>query len=386
MEVLTEDLQNQTDLQTLANCLLLELSESNFPIIDKWMKEPNGQPLLMNEQIFLSVIYQKYQNRFNFKELNTQKGKPTVSSFIYYNPHIWTELMYAPQGDDKAAYVRMGNEKSVEIYYDNEFVEKLKQERQDKISRGWGEFDSKYIYTNFYYAFSSSLLHELQHAFDDYRSGGKAFDDKGREEMEKMKRMTPNKDEVPEEVFHSLNNQRIIKYLNLSHEVWARFTQTVEKTKFKKSIKTYIIGNEFVTLYEMIPFDKGPKQSLYYMNGWQFLEPDTQKRMMKAMYNIWQEVADATAKSNKEANMKIAQNPDAKLFEDKIPGGLSDKLTLYDIAKKHKIDPETLEKEMKKGKKVESEHTSDQNIAFEIAKDHLFEDPFYYSKLSKLDL
>ena len=386
MEVLTEDLQNQNDLQTLANCLLLELSEANFPIIDKWMKEPNGQPLLMNEQIFLSLIYQKYQNRFNFKELKNSKGKPTVASFISYNPHIWTELMYAPKSHDRAAYVRMGNQKSIEIYYDNDYVEKLKNDRQEKIDQKWGEFDSKRIYTLFYYEFSSSLLHELQHAFDDYRSGGKAIDDRGREEMEKMKKLVPDKNEVPEEVFHSLNNQRIIKYLNLSHEVWARFAQTVEKTKFKRPTKSYIINDELVTLYEMIPFDKGPKYSLYHMNGWQFLEPDTQKRIMKAMYNIWQQVQDSTIKNNKEVNLKVSQNPNAKLFEDKIPGGLSDKLSLKDIAHKHGVDLTAIEIEMEKGKKVESEHTSDKSLAFEIAKDHLVEDPLYYTKLSKLDL
>lgn len=69
--------------------------------------------------------------------------------------------------------------------------------------------------------------------------------------------------------------------------------------------------------------------------------------------------------------------------EDAIEGGLSDKKTLKDIAKKHKVS--SLEKELIKGIKVEMEHTNDVKIAKEIAMDHLYEDPNYYSKLKKIE-
>jgi hypothetical protein len=41
--------------------------------------------------------------------------------------------------------------------------------------------------------------------------------------------------------------------------------------------------------------------------------------------------------------------------------------------------------EFKKGYKVEREHTTDTDIAKEIAMDHLFEDPKYYTKLKKIE-
>lgn len=71
--------------------------------------------------------------------------------------------------------------------------------------------------------------------------------------------------------------------------------------------------------------------------------------------------------------------------ENKLEGGVSDKMSLSDIAKKHKVKLDNLKTEFKKGVKVEMEHTKDLKVAKEIAKDHLFEDPKYYSKLKKVE-
>lgn len=79
-------------------------------------------------------------------------------------------------------------------------------------------------------------------------------------------------------------------------------------------------------------------------------------------------------------------NTEGKMNETEIlKGGLADKLSLEDIAKKHKIDVNHLKKELEKGLKVEMEHTDKKNKATEIAMDHLFEDPKYYTKLKKME-
>jgi len=71
--------------------------------------------------------------------------------------------------------------------------------------------------------------------------------------------------------------------------------------------------------------------------------------------------------------------------EEVIPGGKSSGMTIIEIAKKHKILPQIAMKEWLKGIKVEMEHTNNKRIAREIAKDHLYEDIFYYKKLSKIE-
>jgi len=77
-----------------------------------------------------------------------------------------------------------------------------------------------------------------------------------------------------------------------------------------------------------------------------------------------------------------------------IPGGKAENKTIedfyhkydskgyYDIKdfKEHRFIPQ-----LKKGIKVEMEHTTDKNIAREIATDHLWEDLDYYDKLAKIE-
>ena len=71
--------------------------------------------------------------------------------------------------------------------------------------------------------------------------------------------------------------------------------------------------------------------------------------------------------------------------KDRIPGGLASHKTLMDIAKLHKVEYEGLKQQLKKGIKVEMEHTDDELVAMEIAKDHLAEDPVYYDKLETIE-
>jgi hypothetical protein len=61
--------------------------------------------------------------------------------------------------------------------------------------------------------------------------------------------------------------------------------------------------------------------------------------------------------------------------KDLLPGGLADNAPTSDF------DPEQL----KMGVEAELEHTSNREMAEEIAKDHLKEDPKYYTKLKKME-
>ena len=72
-------------------------------------------------------------------------------------------------------------------------------------------------------------------------------------------------------------------------------------------------------------------------------------------------------------------------MEDKVKGGLADKMTIEDIAKKHSQFVGTMKNALEKGAKVEREHTNNHDMAVEIAMDHLFEDPDYYDKLAKME-
>jgi hypothetical protein len=70
----------------------------------------------------------------------------------------------------------------------------------------------------------------------------------------------------------------------------------------------------------------------------------------------------------------------------KNQGHLSGHMTPQNIADKHKVSLDNIKSELKKGIKVEKEHTNDVKQATRIALDHLLEDPKYYTKLSSLGL
>ena len=75
----------------------------------------------------------------------------------------------------------------------------------------------------------------------------------------------------------------------------------------------------------------------------------------------------------------------SQMKEEKIPGGKAKGLTLKDLAKYHKMPLQSIKKKLDKGIKVEMEHTTDKNIAREIAMDHIYEDPNYYTKLKQIE-
>ena len=80
-----------------------------------------------------------------------------------------------------------------------------------------------------------------------------------------------------------------------------------------------------------------------------------------------------------------------KLYEDFIAeeeffkGGVANGMTPEDLAKTHKVSVDVIKAALEKGVNVEVEHTNDKAKAYEIAKDHIFEDPKYYDKLAKIE-
>lgn len=70
---------------------------------------------------------------------------------------------------------------------------------------------------------------------------------------------------------------------------------------------------------------------------------------------------------------------------NQIKGGLADNKSLSDIAKHHEYDLNKLKQQLEKGIEAELEHTSEKDVAIEIAMDHLWEDPEYYEKLATIE-
>lgn len=78
-------------------------------------------------------------------------------------------------------------------------------------------------------------------------------------------------------------------------------------------------------------------------------------------------------------------------FKERIPGGLASGMEgsmesiHQQLADRHGVSLEQIEAEIDRGIEVELEHTTDEEIAHEIAMDHVYEDPAYYSKLGTIE-
>lgn len=70
---------------------------------------------------------------------------------------------------------------------------------------------------------------------------------------------------------------------------------------------------------------------------------------------------------------------------EQLQGGEADGKGLIEIAKKHGVSVGMLTSELKAGMSIEREHTDDPKKAREIALDHLFESPYYYRELAKME-
>lgn len=93
-------------------------------------------------------------------------------------------------------------------------------------------------------------------------------------------------------------------------------------------------------------------------------------------------------KENKGRSIDFAIGAGKMYRDPKLKETMLDKPTLSvaELADKHGVSRMQIAKQLDKGIKVELEHTSDPDVAREIALDHLAEDPEYYDKLASLQL
>lgn len=72
-------------------------------------------------------------------------------------------------------------------------------------------------------------------------------------------------------------------------------------------------------------------------------------------------------------------------MENKLKGGKADNMTPKKISDKFGVSVKDVKKQIAKGKKIESEHTDDEEKQTEIASDHVTEFPDYYDRIEKME-
>lgn len=81
----------------------------------------------------------------------------------------------------------------------------------------------------------------------------------------------------------------------------------------------------------------------------------------------------------------LSHGEDDTVRTKEVKEGFKGHKSVEEIAKKHKVSPSSIQKQLEMGMKVEHEHTTDDDEAMDIALQHLDEIPNYYSKLKKME-
>lgn len=268
-KTLQEDYNSTKEIKELANDVLKIASKLSVYFVNQQIKN--------NEQIefkplFLSDAHKQSSSKYK-----------TLKEFISSSNIIISFKKAERGGGDYSWYDEKQFDKTglrtIRCFYKQELVDDIKRKAQN------GELDNSDIYFSLWYKFHSTLEHELQHAYDDYRSNTKAFINKAANSY-RQKYSLPSGEEISLEDPIAQNNKNK-EYLNLPHEIWARFTQTANELKFSDlDFKKTKSGKEYVH-YEMIPIEQVLKEFVREFKGWNILSSDMKRRLLRKVAQFW---------------------------------------------------------------------------------------------------
>jgi hypothetical protein len=172
-------------------------------------------------------------------------------------------------------------------------------------------------------------------------------------------------------------------YLNQGGRVWDHKISNNPNSISESEFAGQLAGDTLKQIVKKLSFYKvtisqNPNRNWYNLYVPEYKNLQKVQRILKDIYGIKSNIRDSGYSKHIELHGD-------QMLEDKIPGGLSDGMSIEDIANKHNVDIDELVKQFKKGIKVEMEHTTDVKISKEICLDHLFEDPKYYDKLATIE-
>tara|TARA_R110000868_G_scaffold12456_9_gene59581 strand:+ start:314 stop:1054 length:741 start_codon:yes stop_codon:yes gene_type:complete len=238
IDLLHEGVNENKDLQELANQAIEYFTKRNYQKVKKWRESGiNENNLDFNEDIMLSGEFDssKLSILSNFVE--------DIRLSVVIDNSIWSNGVYKGNGKIRVSAKKCGFISLVE--YNIKFHDD----------------DKKAFKTAFGAACRETLVHEFQHAYDDFRSSGKYASDKKSKEYYKNKVPVGTDYKMPPEVRNI--------YLQLPHEYWARLAPILSNIPTHKSLLDAI---------------KSLKNNLV---GWDVLDEKSQRRLIKAVSSYY---------------------------------------------------------------------------------------------------
>lgn len=271
---LNESLSDERDLDKLANIILKYVAE-------KLVKKDGHLVFKKGEE----DIYEIYSPDFDIYKytLDLNGISENIKNWVETNG---LRIIFSSDAEPsyKGAY---DTPKTIYLYY---------QRNASYLKDIWDMMNNRYIqigsttpikpeatdlYIKLYYPFHSTLLHELRHAYDDYRSNRKYLKTKRWEKHKKhLDTLTPLNPESEESIKQHSEKEK--SYLRLAHEINARFSQAIAKTHFDQ------LTDDWESKVKR-PFDDVLKDFKYKFDNWRHLTPKMQQWITKRLYKYWDE-------------------------------------------------------------------------------------------------
>lgn len=164
----------------------------------------------------------------------------------------------------------------------NDFLQKLSSDLNEYDNMGKSE-----VYVKLYYEFIKTLIHEIQHAYDDWVSKKNYMNNsKVKHFTNSVESYNDNNDE-DEDKFKQYNSV-FNKYAKLPHEINARFSEAfadIRKYRLDKNDKS-----DTVMLKKS--FEEFKSELFIYFRYWNELGEAVQKRLIKRLYLMWDQLPE----------------------------------------------------------------------------------------------
>lgn len=256
-KIIVESYEDIQELEQLAKEILKVVSDKNIGLIYELFRNP-----ILFDNLQKNIKFDRYINYID-KIVDSTKYKK-LKDFIK-NKDLIFYFSEVDFGQVDGEYKKSKN--WVRIYaHRDEFYEVLEDYREDILNLNNISILNIYklMYDIMEESFKSLIVHELQHAYDDFRTNGKFVIHKKTQDYFKNQQSKGNENVESKEEYKN--------YLNLPHEMWARFSETI--TNFNK----YDWKEDFIYLL------KGFRNSF---KGYKYLDEKDKKRLIKALYKYY---------------------------------------------------------------------------------------------------
>lgn len=285
MKVLQENLSDERSLQFLATLVCMTIAERIYMLINSYGTEGWYGTNFRWGSEYVYIHLGKV-----FRSEHYEKAK---SGIEYFNDSVYEFTVY----NDMVISLNPGSSNKTGFYSGSRIVIYIHPETfAEKVLKPFekGEIKNyKDIYFGLFYFIYSTVLHELRHAYDDYRTDGMVFKDKqsqafysdqqsGKHEILKQAEYLAD-EKLKQEV------QKIqLQYLNLDHEVWARYSQALANISFVNME----FDEDFKLPESMKPLGEVINNFRLEMKHFHVLSDKMKKRLYRAISNAWHDAKD----------------------------------------------------------------------------------------------